>query len=184
MVTCLANVVCKLIAFAITALLVLSAAQSSASVIYTYTGPNFTFADVSANSTIPPQDVYTTADRVSGFIELPAPLAANLGDAILTPISFGFSDGVNTITNLNVSRAPLLLQFLTDADGNLIEWVVGVSFFGFVPVDGLGIRLVARSIRLHNSFGFLDIEDQSLDWLCAADSPADSCFLRGESYYS
>jgi hypothetical protein len=71
----------------------LCAGAARANTIYTYTGEDFT--DVSG--------LYTTSDSVDVTFTMTSPLADNLSYAILLPISYVFTDGVDTITNTSPS---------------------------------------------------------------------------------
>jgi PEP-CTERM motif len=90
------------------------------SITYTYTGSDFT----SVNGP------YTTADSVTGEFTLSAPLADNLTTLTdITPVSFSFSDGVQTITNLSVTPSynHVDFEFETDATGDITFWNVEIS---------------------------------------------------------
>jgi hypothetical protein len=81
---------------------------------YQYTGNPFTTV------TAP----YTTSDFVSGMLTLAGPLAPNLPLTDVTPTAFTFSDGVQTMTNLNA--AGFLFQFATDGSGDITQWIIRV----------------------------------------------------------
>lgn len=103
-----------LVAFA--SLFSFSATVNAASTTYTYTGNNF-------NSVKGP---YTTSDSVSGSITLADALASNLaGFTTVSPTSFSFSDGINTVTN-TTANVGSLFAFKTDALGNIFQWQVSV----------------------------------------------------------
>jgi hypothetical protein len=78
-----------------------------------------------------PSDVYTTADRVTGAIELLAPLGANLVGGFVMPLSFSFSDGVDTLTDIDptLSTSHTSFQFWTDASRQIVNWAVNVMAF-------------------------------------------------------
>jgi hypothetical protein len=80
---------------------------------YTYTGNDFTLV----------QGPYTTSDSVMGTIVLSAPLPANLSsftDETALLISYSFSDGVQTLTNLNSHAADFAFQ--TSPLGAITLW--------------------------------------------------------------
>jgi len=64
-------------------LMLLMAPQASASAIYIYTGNNFGFVSVQGPTV--PADPYTTGDRVSLVMELPAALQGNLDMVLVDP---------------------------------------------------------------------------------------------------
>lgn len=107
------------LALAVFALSLLSAAPARAAVIYSYTGPLFT--STSAIGIAP--DPYTTADRVTGSFTMAAALGPNLGPwSPVTPLSFSFFDGVNTLTNLNTVSSSF--KVTTDSTGLLVGWSI------------------------------------------------------------
>jgi hypothetical protein len=82
---------------------------------YTYTGHDFT--TVSAP--------YTTGDFVTGSFTLAAPLAANESfPDHFQPLSFSFSDGVQTIDSVNANNEDFNVG--TDSFGAIIQWNITV----------------------------------------------------------
>ena len=71
---------------------------ASADTIYTYTGNDFT-----SNS-----GSFTDADKVTGTIDLATALGDNSGSVEISPVSYSFSDGVQTLTNSNSSLSGYL----------------------------------------------------------------------------
>jgi hypothetical protein len=109
------------------ALSVLAAVTASppparAATMYSYVGYNFTdLTDVD-----PPQFSFNMSMNVSGSFTLLAPLAANLSSVSILPVIFSFSDGRNTITNMNVG---LLDNFTvsTNSIGQIIDWQIEIG---------------------------------------------------------
>jgi len=99
-----------------------------ADITYTYTGNPFT--DVTG----PP---YTTSDRVTGTVTLASPLGINLpfGTAV-TPLAFSFSDGVQTITNLNANPGSIF-EFGTGPTGAITGWGIAVDTGLVNPPDSI-----------------------------------------------
>jgi hypothetical protein len=93
----------------------LGAAHSNADITYIYTGNPFTTA-------VSP---YTTNDFISGSFDLATPLDNNLPFTSITPLSFSFSDGVQTISSSVSGGFDIDIQ--TDATGTPSRWVVSVS---------------------------------------------------------
>ena len=91
-----------------------------ADTIYTYTGNQF------ASATNP----YTTAMSVSGSFTLPSPLGTNLSNDVITPTSFSFFDGVQTLTEANPNYTFEFFDIDTDAFGNITKWTVNLSLSG------------------------------------------------------
>jgi hypothetical protein len=79
-------------------------ASSRADVIYTYTGNVFTMVLPIAET-----NPYTNTGSVTGYFELTAALGNNSNPSI-TPVAFSFSDGVNTITNLNAASSTFVIN--------------------------------------------------------------------------
>lgn len=91
-----------------------AASVQAVPITYKYTGNQFTSA------TSP----YTTSDSVSGMLTLATPLAPNTMNSIVTPTSFSFFDGVQTITDTNASDSVFL--FGTDPTGMITQWQIQV----------------------------------------------------------
>jgi hypothetical protein len=120
---------------------------SAAQVIYDYTGNNFTSVFSSG---------YTTSDKIIGTLTLSAALPASLSiltDETALVTSYSFSDGVNTFTTGCCDTGnQTIFEFMTDASGNITNWLVtletddnhagdlttegGVSAFDQSLVDG------------------------------------------------
>jgi hypothetical protein len=100
-----------------TVLLVASTVAAHADT-YTYTYTGHDFNDVSAP--------YTTSDFVSGSFTLAAPIPPNESIFVsIQPLSFSFSDGVQTIDSNDVSNNSF--QIGTDSAGAINEWVIVLS---------------------------------------------------------
>lgn len=87
-------------------------ASSATAVTYQYTGNPFT-------ETAGP---YTTADFVSGTIELSSVLPSNMSLGPITVNAYSFSDGVNTLTQTNSSLAQSSVS--TNGNGVITDWSV------------------------------------------------------------
>jgi hypothetical protein len=84
-------------------------------VTYSYSGDAFGPNSISGS--------YTASDSITGSFTLQDALGANLTSSHITPTSFSFSDGVQTITNLT---PPLNETFnvSTDGSGNIISFII------------------------------------------------------------
>jgi hypothetical protein len=102
---------------------------------------------------------YTTADFVTGMVTLSAPLAPNMPPlSTVSPISFSFSDGVQTLTNNNSTST--IMSFGTGPTGAIIAWSISVEApgalnsittranSGFVPTDE------GRQLGIGSGFNF------------------------------
>jgi len=89
------------------------AVGASADTIYTYTGMPFT-------SALSP---YTTSDYVSGWIDLAAPLSAGRPLTGIVPVSFSFSDGLQTITASNALSGSVI-DLATDSSADISYWLI------------------------------------------------------------
>lgn len=84
---------------------------------YTYTGNDFTVVYGS----------FTTSDFVSGAFTLASPLGNNLLDSPFNPLSFSFSDGLQSITNVDSSVSSDEFEVSTDNSGAIDGWVIGIG---------------------------------------------------------
>ena len=91
------------------------ASVQAAPATYTYTGKPFTEL-----ATGP----YTSSDFVTAMMTLASPLPPSAFTSV-TPLAFSISDGVQTITNLNVSVA--VFAFTTGGAGRIANWTVLVT---------------------------------------------------------
>ena len=78
---------------------------------------------------------YTTSYAITGTITLASALGDNLTLADpVTPLSFSFSDGVQTITQSSGIITPTF-KFATDAAGNITQWWIEVEQTTFCIVS-------------------------------------------------
>jgi hypothetical protein len=85
---------------------------------YTYTGNDFINYHTSP---------FTASDSISGWFTLSSPLADNLSSlTYITPVSFSFTDGVDTITN-QTHHIGYSFGFVTNASGAITQWNIGIS---------------------------------------------------------
>ena len=130
---------CKPLAFVVVVAAALSAmgGGARADTIYTYTGNNFT--DVAA----PP---YTTSDHISGFIDLAIPLGDNATNVNVSPVSFSFSDGVQTISSLQTTLGDVF-NFFTNAVGDISSWNVFIMTEGRSEIQSQNLTTIgARDV--------------------------------------
>jgi hypothetical protein len=116
---------------------VVSITGANASTIYTYTGNNL-FPELNFT---PPNGSYDTSMSVTGsftvsdtFVLSHSPM--QLGGINAFVESFSFSDGRNTITNLNATTANFIVQL--DGLGNITFWFVTLTHVeaGFPDSEG------------------------------------------------
>ena len=119
---------------------------------------------------------------VSGSFELQDALGSNLAGSLITPASFSFTDGINTITDADVAGAPLLynveFSFHTDSGGDITTWSIyldyGPAGTPFYPgtLGNIGEELV----RIHTTGGqFATAWDIGTVFTCTAVNPDGSC---------
>ena len=88
---------------------------------YSYTGPSFT-------TVVSP---YTTSNNVTGEFEVSSLLNNGLLQTI-TPLSYSFSDGQQTLTNLNSSA----LVIVSISNEKIVSWTVDVTTGTLSPLTG------------------------------------------------
>ena len=121
-----------------------------ADTIYTYTGNPF--------NTFSPGSPYTTSDFVSGSFTVASPLAANEA-TVVTPISYTFSDGLQSANNSNSS--PTSFFVATNASGDIQAWDLtleissNISGNSFIETfeDGLSLSFEDLAIPPPTSLG-------------------------------
>jgi PEP-CTERM motif len=109
-----------------------------ADTVYTYTGNPFTSNGnpLLYSYSYPP---FTPSDSVTGSFTLASPLEANLpilgpdGFTTVTPTSFSFTDGVNTLSNTD-SFEYLTLDVGTDATGAINQWIISLQTYNNVLI--------------------------------------------------
>ena len=90
---------------------------ASADTMYSFVSSDF---NVVSNGT--PVVKYTTSDSVTGSFDLSSPLTGNLNNVVINPNTFSFSDGVNTLTNANVTQT--FFNVSTNGTGNITSWFI------------------------------------------------------------
>jgi hypothetical protein len=93
-----------------------SAAPSSADTVYTYTGSDFT----SWTNTACP-----AACNITGSLTLAQALGTGLSFSDVNPVSFSFTDGITTWTDLNAPGG--IFEFSTDMSGVITFWAVSLG---------------------------------------------------------
>ena len=96
-------------------ILFITSTPAAATVIYTYTGNVYDMFSGTG---------YTTDMFVSGTVQFDAPLP-NGASTKVTPKSFSFFDGINTITSTNADAS--FFEFSLDGTGEIIGWSLQVD---------------------------------------------------------
>jgi basic membrane lipoprotein Med (substrate-binding protein (PBP1-ABC) superfamily) len=91
-----------------------------ADTIYTYTGDPFTTFYGSPTQ-------FTAADFVSGSFTLATPLADNLSSQLISPTSFSFSNGIDTLSNTDPNVNDAVFDVVTDSTGAIVQWIVYIQ---------------------------------------------------------
>jgi hypothetical protein len=154
----------------------LAASSVADAVTLTYAGTNF--SSFEASGPTPPSDPYTTADSITGSVQLAAPLAPNLSFAEVRPMSFSFSDGVNTLTNADATGTSF--YFSTNGSGEIVEWLIEVTVWA--AVQGGGTLASIETFKYFDS-GTPVAAEVVLDVLCGPGSNPNSCELSGDPFY-
>ena len=142
-------------AFALMVLLA-PATPASATVTYYYQGHVFTHID----DEDPPTGTFVHTDRVTGFVELAEPLAANLPvtDISALPLSWGFSSGRFSVDS---EADQLLLRVSTDNGGRINTWGVEAIMFDADAYNQVGDQFRYIQFVLGVSLGFSNDYDSS-----------------------
>jgi hypothetical protein len=109
---------------------------------------------------------YTTSMSVTGMVTLAAPLPPNFGGTFggpVTPTSFSFFDGVQTLTIANTAEYDI--RFVTDATGNIIGWSVELigQCSAYTPAS-IGTQNIARTPPSSDKGIFTDGHSGVLGW--------------------
>jgi hypothetical protein len=64
---------------------------------------------------------------VTGTVELAAPLGTNMFLEFVTPLSFSFNDGINTLSDINASSPHTFFSFSTDTSGVITDWEIRIE---------------------------------------------------------
>jgi hypothetical protein len=104
------------------------ATSAKADEIYTYTGNHFTYVNPPGDGSV----VYTGSDYVSVTLDFATELPDNLTFLTeVSPLSFSFSDGYQTITNTSYGgNYASFVQMATSDTGLITSWSVGISIGG------------------------------------------------------
>lgn len=129
----------RLIARAAAVVLSLVPSLASATTIYTYTGQAY------SSATAP----YNTSEFVTGSFTVNTPLAANLTNGTVTPVSFSFNDGEQTITD-QTALSSSFGNLSTDANGNIVGYYIQINNLsqGYIKLSGAGGGLAGDTVRL------------------------------------
>lgn len=135
----------------------------AATYTYTYTG-NF-FTEISNSGTAP---VYNTSNHLTGSFTLDAPLGSDLSGPVgylglqsITPASFSFTDGNETITdaspNLRTDTSHFYVR--TDSDGNIQDWGITLVMGNVTGDLTLGQQLTTETGTYAQDFGIYELHD-------------------------
>lgn len=88
---------------------------SAASYVYSYAGNTY-------NSVAGP--IFSTSMSISGYFEIPAPLDPDLNMISIDPVSFSFSNGARTLTDISSSSQ---FTISTNATGKIDNWEINIT---------------------------------------------------------
>ncbi len=88
---------------------------------------NYYYRYVSANySVIDGAQCLTTSMHLKLWLILAAPLPANASDLSVQPVSWRANDGLRGFSSKNRNAGIEAIQFWTDGNGNIVNWVVAL----------------------------------------------------------
>ncbi len=146
-------------------------ASANASTIYDYAGQHFTYEWQQGNYLVL-NESYSASDSINGSLTLSTALGDNLNGVTLTPTAFSFSDGLQTLTNLNTNQNTF--QVWTNAAGQIVEWNISVGV-----IDGL---TSAASITTQNPPNPGFVQDISTIEVCGTLSSSAGQCVQGAGY--
>ena len=117
---------------------------------YTYIGNPFDFADAHT-----PNHAISGLDDLSGAFTIQT-LGANLRLTEITPISFSFTDGLQTTTNANETLGAISVS--TDANANIFSWSIDLF-----DVLGNGGEIKSDGNDFIHDFGIVGYSDNFWD---------------------
>lgn len=91
-----------------------------ADTVYSYTGNPFTTYYGSPTQ-------FTAADFVSGSFTVATPLADNLSSQLISPTSFSFSNGIDTLSSADLNVNDAVFNVVTDSTGAIDQWIVYIQ---------------------------------------------------------
>jgi len=139
--------------------------SAHANAVYTYTGNAF--------NSFSGSDVCTGGVgecAIQGSFTLSARLAPNLSDVAITPLSFTFTDGNVTITNLTVSTdptAPFAFYVSTDSTGAIDGWQTVLANDPYPQSFGTAYAFLetCQNLGCTNTGGGIDTSQYGLEFI-------------------
>jgi hypothetical protein len=104
-----------------------AARVQAGNVTYTYTGDAFT----SLTGPVP-----AAVTSISGWMTLSSALPSNMPPGFLHPLSFNFTDGLDSITSISAAF-PGAIEVATGPSGNITQWLIDLTG-PCIPEDGPG----------------------------------------------
>ncbi len=162
-------------ALLIGALMFIAPLSQASSVFYQYMGNTYT-STLDGATGPNDADIYRSTQFITGIVEFADPLAANLDlTGVLnnvTPLSYSFSDGVNTITEASADMRNIRnFAFSTDAMGVITDWVIAIQRLLPFPVSvgdtSNTIKLTSIPSTVTSAPGSLFVTDEASYGRCA-----------------
>ena len=85
--------------------------------MYIYTGNDF----------VSPPSPYTATSSIDGYFITATPLTDSMPLQVVAFESYSFTDGIQTLTNLNSTDYSILFEVSTDPNGNILTWNIFVG---------------------------------------------------------
>jgi hypothetical protein len=156
-------------------LALLASASAFAATTYSYTGPAYTLAT----------GTFNTSMHITGFFTTATPLTPNLSDVNITGqvTSYSFSDGINSYASSDANARIFAFLVSTDASGNMTNWSIVLKLWetGTSPHsagDKLSIMRTRKSILWGDEDSAVDYITCSIVGVSSSSGVSDVCIVE------
>jgi hypothetical protein len=153
------------------AMVALASVKSAEATTYTYTGGNYSAANIGEDP--PLVGTFNDTMKISGSFQTLAPLAANLSAVLINPLvqQFSFSNGAFTITNLSPDLHEEFFMS-TDGSGKILGWQILLVSPNHLSLLGDPSWSVATDGYFHSDRGGATVCTTVVNGVCTQDAIA------------